>query len=310
MGLSLGKGLAYALGLPIVGVDSLAAWLAAEPSAPAAIARAGAAEAWLLERAAEVPIIVKREALDARGLPPGCVAPVELASAFGLAGTTPPHRAAAGVAALAAPRLAASPDDLVTLEPAYLRAPARPRNVRGGDATMSIALRTDVRSMRMSDITAVHEIERSSFNEPWPEHALRQELTGNRLARYLVAERGGRIVGYAGVWLMVDEAHITTFGVLPDARRTGVGARMLLAVADLALELGAARLTLEVRPTNSPARALYARFGFAEVGRRPRYYTDDGEDALVMTTPELRGHSMQPLLALERARLMEPEAPA
>jgi ribosomal-protein-alanine N-acetyltransferase len=174
---------------------------------------------------------------------------------------------------------------------------------------MSIALRTQVRSMRMSDIPAVHEIERSSFNEPWPEHALRQELTGNRLARYLVAERERRVVGYAGVWLMVDEAHITTFGVLPDARRTGVGARMLLAVADLALELGAARLTLEVRPTNAPARRLYERFGFAEVGRRPRYYTDDGEDALVMTTPELRGPSMGTLLALERARLMVPEDP-
>jgi ribosomal-protein-alanine N-acetyltransferase len=168
---------------------------------------------------------------------------------------------------------------------------------------MSIALRTDVRPMRMGDIPAVHEIERSSFNEPWPEHALRQELTGNRLARYLVAERGGRIVGYAGVWLMVDEAHITTFGVLPDARRSGVGVRMLLAVAELGVELGAARLTLEVRPSNAPAIALYERFGFAVVGRRPRYYTDDGEDALIMTTPPLRSAAMRERLDAERAGL-------
>jgi [ribosomal protein S18]-alanine N-acetyltransferase len=168
---------------------------------------------------------------------------------------------------------------------------------------MSIAPPTDVRPMRMSDIPAVHEIERSSFNEPWPEHALRQELTGNRLARYLVAERDGRIVGYAGVWLMVDEAHITTFGVLPDARRSGVGVRMLLAVAELAIELGAARLTLEVRPSNAPAIALYERFGFAVVGRRPRYYTDDGEDALIMTTSELRGPAMRARLGNERAGL-------
>jgi [ribosomal protein S18]-alanine N-acetyltransferase len=168
---------------------------------------------------------------------------------------------------------------------------------------MSLAPATDVRPMRMSDIPAVHEIERSSFNEPWPEHALRQELTGNRLARYLVAERDGRIVGYAGVWLMVDEAHITTFGVLPDARRSGVGVRMLLAVAELGIELGAARLTLEVRPSNAPAIALYERFGFSVVGRRPRYYTDDGEDALIMTTSELRGSAMRARLGNERASL-------
>ncbi len=175
---------------------------------------------------------------------------------------------------------------------------------------MSVVLGTDVRAMRMSDIPAVHEIERTSFNEPWPEHALRQELTGNRLARYLVAERGGRIVGYAGVWLMADEAHITTFGVLPDARRSGVGVRMLLAVAELAIALGAARLTLEVRPSNAPAIALYERFGFAAVGRRPRYYTDDGEDAQIMTTPELRSTSMEARLGAERALQVAGEAPA
>lgn len=168
---------------------------------------------------------------------------------------------------------------------------------------MTIANPVAVRPMRMSDIPAVHEIERTSFNEPWPEHALRQELTGNRLARYLVAERDGRIVGYAGVWMMVDDAHITTFGVHPDERRRGVGLRILLAVADLAIDLGAGRLTLEVRPSNEPARRLYTRFGFIVAGRRPRYYTDDGEDALIMTTPELRGPSMQAILAAERARL-------
>lgn len=160
-----------------------------------------------------------------------------------------------------------------------------------------------VRAMRMVDIDAVHEIERASFAEPWPAHALRQELTGNRLARYLVAERDGRVVGYAGLWLMVDDGHITTFGVHPDHRRHGVGLRLLLAVAELAMEVGAARLTLEVRPSNAPARRLYERFGFVEAGRRPRYYSDDGEDALIMTTPELRGPSMQAVLGVERARV-------
>jgi ribosomal-protein-alanine N-acetyltransferase len=168
---------------------------------------------------------------------------------------------------------------------------------------MTVASPISVRAMRMSDIPEVHEIERASFAEPWPAHALRQELTGNRLARYLVAEDAGRIVGYAGVWLIVDDAHITTFGVHPDARRRGVGLRLLLAVADLAIELRAARLTLEVRPSNAPARRLYERFGFQEAGRRPRYYSDDGEDALIMTTPELRDPSMQARLQVERAPL-------
>jgi tRNA threonylcarbamoyl adenosine modification protein YeaZ len=123
VGLSLGKGIAYALGLPIVGVGSLAAWLAAEPSAAAAVARAGASEAWLLDRHADVPAVVDREDLPARLPASGSVAPAELSDAFGLAGTVLPHRAAAGVATLAAARLRASPDDLATLEPAYLRAP-------------------------------------------------------------------------------------------------------------------------------------------------------------------------------------------
>ncbi len=167
---------------------------------------------------------------------------------------------------------------------------------------MTIANRVSVRAMRMADIPAVHEIERASFNEPWPEQAFRQELAGNRLARYLVAEDDGVPIGFAGVWLMVDDAHITTFGVHPDQRRRGVALRLLLAVADLAVALGAARMTLEVRPSNAPARRLYERFGFVEVGRRPRYYTDDGEDALIMTTPELGGASMQLLLGVERTR--------
>jgi tRNA threonylcarbamoyladenosine biosynthesis protein TsaB len=122
VGLSIGKGLAYALGLPLVGIGSLAAWLAAEPEAPAALARAGAREAWLLTRGAEVPIVVDRDALSPQPLVGGIV-PTELAAAFGLEGTIAPYRGAVGVASLAVPRLATASDDLVTLEPAYLRAP-------------------------------------------------------------------------------------------------------------------------------------------------------------------------------------------
>ena len=141
--------------------------------------------------------------------------------------------------------------------------------------------------MRMGDVAAVIEIERLSFSSPWPAYAFEQELTANRLAHYVVARSDDRVVGFAGIWLMVDEAHVTTFGVHPDHRRRGVGRRLLLRLAEMAIELGTARMTLEVRVSNAPAQALYRSFGFRVAGRRIAYYSDDGEDALVMTTPEL-----------------------
>jgi ribosomal-protein-alanine N-acetyltransferase len=102
---------------------------------------------------------------------------------------------------------------------------------------------------------------------------------------------------------MVDDSHITTFGIHPDWRRQGIGRQLLLSLADLSMAIGARRMTLEVRVSNEAAQALYRSFGFEVVGRRPRYYTDDGEDALVMTTPELDGASMQAVINAERTRL-------
>ena len=169
---------------------------------------------------------------------------------------------------------------------------------------MAIGLPVMVDDMQVADIPQVHEIERLSFATPWPAHAFEQELRGNRLARYVVARASigseELVIGFAGVWLMVDEAHITTFGVHPDWRRQGVGRRLMLRLMDVSQELRAARMTLEVRVGNEAAQALYRRFGFAISGTRTRYYTDDGEDAYVMTTPDLRRPSMQALIANER----------
>jgi ribosomal-protein-alanine N-acetyltransferase len=170
---------------------------------------------------------------------------------------------------------------------------------------MAVSAPLVVGPMRMADVAAVLEIERLSFSAPWPAFAFEQELTANRLAHYRVARLGDRVVAFGGIWLMVDEAHITTFGVHPDHRRRGVGRRLLLELADVALELGSARMTLEVRVSNEPAQALYRSFGFVEGGRRVAYYSDDGEDALVMTTPNLTGARMRVLLAAERARAGE-----
>ncbi len=109
--------------------------------------------------------------------------------------------------------------------------------------------------------------------------------------------RGHEVVAYAGIWLMVDEAHITTFAVLPDWRRHGIGGRLLVELMRLAADLGARVVTLEVRLCNQPARALYQRFGFRPVGVRPRYYSDNGEDALIMTTTPLRSPEVEHALA-------------
>jgi [ribosomal protein S18]-alanine N-acetyltransferase len=168
---------------------------------------------------------------------------------------------------------------------------------------MAVTTPVVVDPMTLDDVPAVHEIERLSFRTPWPAYAFEQELRGNRLARYVVARVGEAVVGFAGVWLMVDDAHITTFGVHPDWRRQGVGRRMLLAVTELARQIGARRMTLEVRASNTAAQALYRAFGFDIVGRRPRYYTDDGEDALVMTTPDLGTPALDARLRAERERI-------
>ena len=164
-------------------------------------------------------------------------------------------------------------------------------------------LKVRIGAMRVEDIADVHVIERASFPVPWPAYAFRQELATNRLARYLILRVADEVVAYGGLWLMVDEAHITTFAVLPAWRRLGLGSRLLLALVELATELGASVATLEVRLSNAGARRLYERFGFRPVGVRPRYYSDNGEDALIMTTDELAGRGMRARLAALRTAL-------
>jgi ribosomal-protein-alanine N-acetyltransferase len=168
---------------------------------------------------------------------------------------------------------------------------------------MALSARVVIAPMSLADVPAVHEIERLSFSSPWPEHAFQQELRGNRLARYIVAHAGDSVVGFAGVWLMVDEAHITTFGVHPDWRQQGIGRQLLLNLAELSVTIGGRRMTLEVRVSNAAAQALYRSFGFEIAGRRHRYYTDDGEDALIMTTPDLADPRMHAIIEAERLRL-------
>lgn len=167
-----------------------------------------------------------------------------------------------------------------------------------------------VRPMQVADVPAVQSIERASFATPWPAQAYRQELETNRLAHYLVALIGAEVVAYGGIWLMVDEAHVTTFAVHPRYRRRRIGERLLLALLDLAVDRRAREATLEVRLSNLPARRLYEKYGFRPVGIRPRYYSDNNEDALIMTTEPLELPAMRDRVERLRAALDASPAPA
>ena len=167
-----------------------------------------------------------------------------------------------------------------------------------------------VRPMHVTDLPAVQLIERASFTTPWPSHAYRQELETNQLAQYVVGLIGDEIVGYGGIWLMVDEAHVTTFAVHPRYRRRRIGERLLIALLDLAVAREAREATLEVRLSNLPARRLYEKYGFRPVGIRPRYYSDNGEDALIMTTEPLDLPEMRERVARLRSAVDASPAPA
>ena len=169
-------------------------------------------------------------------------------------------------------------------------------------------LKLRIEAMRVEDLDEVQRIELASFSTPWPSNAYRSELETNRLATYLVARIEGQVVAYGGMWLMVDEAHITTFAVHPRWRRQRIGERLLLAFLDLARDRRAREATLEVRLSNLAARRLYEKYGFRPVGLRPRYYSDNNEDALIMTTEPLDDPWLR--ARIERLRQALDEGPA
>jgi ribosomal-protein-alanine N-acetyltransferase len=177
--------------------------------------------------------------------------------------------------------------------------------------------------MDLEDIPAVLEVDRDSYPTAWPASAYRREILHNRNARYIVLRemrsdadhdeppteaelrrprlsflpwprredvppKPGRIIGYAGMWLMVDEAHITTIAVRTSARGRGYGELLLASLTVAATDMHATRVTLEVRITNEPAQSLYRKYGFAQEGVRPRYYSDNNEDAYIMSTGNIQ----------------------
>jgi ribosomal-protein-alanine N-acetyltransferase len=185
--------------------------------------------------------------------------------------------------------------------------------------------------MQAGDIPQVVDIERQSFPTMWPQTAYQRELK-NELARYLVAyepvdegtpvedppsehssERGIRrlmhrifgsppeatrdhILGLVGLWCMMGEGHIVTIAVRPEHRRQGIGELLLVAALEAALEASQDEVTLEYRISNQAARAMYDKYGFSKVGVRARYYTDNQEPAILMTTPPLKSSAFRRLL--------------
>ena len=193
-----------------------------------------------------------------------------------------------------------------------------------------------VEPMRLEDIQDVVEIERLAFPSPWPARAYRYEVAQNRLAHYFVARRQspelpedqaqegppsllqriqtwgqiGRsdnrpIVGYCGFWIAAQEAHISTIAVDPRYRGQGIGQLLLITAIEKAMELSATLMSLEVRVSNLVAQNLYRKYGFKPVGRRPRYYSDNREDALIMTADHITSAPYQRIFNKRRERLMK-----
>jgi ribosomal-protein-alanine N-acetyltransferase len=155
-------------------------------------------------------------------------------------------------------------------------------------------LTTSIRPMDAEDIPAVALLEGRVFADPWSENAFREELAAAG-RRYLVAEEGRALVGYGGLLVVEDDAHIVTLAVEEGVRGRGLGTRLMLRLAEEARRAGAAHLTLEVRVSNQPAQSLYRRFGFETVGVRRHYYRD--EDALIMWALDIDSEGYQRRLA-------------
>jgi ribosomal-protein-alanine N-acetyltransferase len=151
--------------------------------------------------------------------------------------------------------------------------------------------------MREPDIATVQEIEREIFATPWPRNAYYRELASRSSAHYVVLRQEGigerptlpmsseldpTIVGYGGMWRMYDEAHVTTIGVRRELHHRGYGRILFAGLIQSAYDMGAKWVTLEVRTSNENAMRMYEAFSFKVIGRRKGYYTDNGEDAIVM----------------------------
>jgi len=139
-----------------------------------------------------------------------------------------------------------------------------------------------IRSMTVGDLDQVMLLELACFSVPWTKEAFESELVKNQLAHYIVIEENNEIVGYGGVWYIMDEGHITNVAIHPEHRKKGLGKKLVQGMINAAIHYEINHMTLEVRKSNVAAITLYERMGFEVAGVRPKYYTDNNEDALIM----------------------------
>lgn len=139
-----------------------------------------------------------------------------------------------------------------------------------------------VRRAEAKDVDRIAELEIQCFTTPWSRESVYQDVVENKRALYLVAEIEGIVIGYAGIWSIVDEGHITNVAVAPEFRQHHIGSAIIAVLLEVTEEAGIERHTLEVRRSNEPAIKLYEKYGFKVAGERKGYYEDTGEDALIM----------------------------
>ena len=139
-----------------------------------------------------------------------------------------------------------------------------------------------IRRGEEKDILAIEELEKQCFATPWSYESLKYDIVENNRALYLVAEIEGEVVGYVGIWKIVDEGHITNVAVSPAHRRKHIASALLETLFRVTERAGVVNHTLEVRAGNEGAIRLYEGFGFKEAGPRKGYYEDNGEDAIIM----------------------------
>ncbi|HEV2261008.1 MAG TPA: ribosomal protein S18-alanine N-acetyltransferase [Candidatus Rubrimentiphilum sp.] len=170
---------------------------------------------------------------------------------------------------------------------------------RGSDADDELV----IAPMADSDVRDVLRIEEQAFSTTWPANAFYQELHDNKLAHYYVGRVGERLVSYGGIWVILEDSHITTIAVHPQYRGRRYGEIMLMRLLDEAIARGASWMTLEVRESNDVAQALYRKYGFTTVSTRRGYYSDNNESALVMWAGNLKSEIYENRLRALRAAL-------
>jgi [ribosomal protein S18]-alanine N-acetyltransferase len=173
-----------------------------------------------------------------------------------------------------------------------------------------------IEPMTLADIPASLEVDQAAYGANFSPRNYRDELENNQLAHYFVLHQAGAspgeqtppppaVIGLGGFWLIAGELHVITISVHPRYRGLGLGEWLLLTLLEEGQKLAAEEATLEVRVSNFVAQALYQKYGFQEAGRRSGYYSNNGEDALILTTPPLQSTNYQALLADRKTQLRE-----